>query len=380
MTARLDELVPLCGQLGIPTPVATLYGILLRSGPCSEAELQRLGVLPSRELRPALGRLERTPLIGRTRKKSKRLYYATEPSMAWLALITDLAWAGSDTLGTPDPDRLQNPKLLEFRSAVADIIQIASALYQPQDPISQHQYTRSDSALALAKLTCEAILLSKTRVRAVSRRPRLPHVALFWAALTQRIDAGVSYQRLADLDEVVNHGLLVVERDMRDYRIGLRILEDEQIKERFYLIDTRYLVLHDGQTASSTGRPALLSGSVTSERFKVRRFSQRFDALYDEALPGRVVVSALKEHATTLITRAGSELGPEGASWIESLVGMGKFSTWLRDHEPNDPSVGDLVARGEAAGLIRLGDDDRPLPNYSLPASFLTDLRERLPS
>ena len=64
----------------------------------------------------------------------------------------------------------------------------------------------------------------------MSTSPRLPQVASFWATLTDRIGAGVSYRRIVDLDEVIDHGVQLVRRDIEEYGIDVKLLERDRIR------------------------------------------------------------------------------------------------------------------------------------------------------
>lgn len=66
---------------------------------------------------------------------------------------------------------------------------------------------------------------------AVSKSPRLPQVASFWATLSDRLAGGVTYRRVVDLDEIIDHGLTLVQRDIEDQGIDLRVLPAYPVTE-----------------------------------------------------------------------------------------------------------------------------------------------------
>src|SRR5204863_7912607 len=121
---------------------------------------------------------------------------------------TDLTAPRSPFPGATDPP-------IEARSGACDeIAEVAGRLYRPHAAALVHREWDAATEEEFARLICELIAHARTSVLAVSTSPRLPQVASFWATLTERIGAGVSYRRIVDLDEVIDHGLTLVKRDI----------------------------------------------------------------------------------------------------------------------------------------------------------------------
>jgi hypothetical protein len=204
---------------------------------------------------------------------------------------------------------------------------VAGRLYRPHAAALAHREWDAATEEELARLICELIAQARTSVLAVSMSPRLPQVASFWATLTDRIGAGVSYRRIVDLDEVVDPGLTLVKRDIEEYGIDLRVLERDRIHHKFYVVDRALLaVFHDQPDASgSDGRSGV--GRITSRGTIVRRYARRFREYASIAIPGRVAVQRMEQVAQELLraaTQAGLTAGE--IAWVESLVQYGKFS------------------------------------------------------
>ena len=98
-----------------------------------------------------------------------------------------------------------------------------------------------------AQLICEAMGQARQTIVAVSKSPRLPQVASFWATLTDRLGAGVTYRRVVDLDEVIAHGLKIVRRDIEEHGIDVMVLERDRIHQKFYVVDGSFLAVFHSQ-------------------------------------------------------------------------------------------------------------------------------------
>ena len=117
------------------------------------------------------------------------------------------------------------------------------------DPL-RHRHRDIHSAELFSSWLAKVIAAAKSEIVAVEMPPRLPDLAPIWVALTRRIRAGVKYTRIVGVDEIAEHGLDIVTRDMELYGIRLRIAPPELISEAYYLVDNRRLLLKNNRRLS----------------------------------------------------------------------------------------------------------------------------------
>jgi hypothetical protein len=224
------DLVQLMLKLNFSLPSASVYKALLVNGPLSPTELTNLSRQPAAHLEQTVQVLMDLQLIAKDYVRGQPQFYARDPAIAFLALETDLVWETDTSL---KPARLVpstgDPRKDELRTTCVEIIKVARRLYKPHSAALSHRVRDANTPDELMRLTCELLYHSTEVIYAASRSPRLPHVSQFWTVLTERITQGVRYHRVADLEEVIDHGLAIVTRDMSDFNIDLRVLEGDRI-------------------------------------------------------------------------------------------------------------------------------------------------------
>jgi hypothetical protein len=360
MTRDRDDaglLLELMASLGFDRLTAQVYAVLLTHGPLPGPGLR--AVFPGGEIdvTGSLSRLQEHRLTGVAYEHSRPRYYATEPSLAWASLGTELLWSGSSEAR---------------RKLCSDLAAVAGRLHRRHPAALTHREWDASTTEELAQLVCEIVSTARREILAVSKSPRLPNVAAFWTALTGRLALGVRYHRVADLDEIVAHGLRVVTRDIHEAHIDLRVLERERIRHKFYVVDDRYLAVFHGD-----GDPSRRGvGRISRKHHTVWRYRQRFPGYERAAIPADFVVTRLREGAATILSRAGQHLSGAEVAWIESLVELGKFSRFPQEAGWPDTQLSEAEARADALGLVRRNMEGElvvayPLREADLRAAYL---------
>ncbi len=204
---------------------------------------------------------------------------------------------------------------------------------------------------------------AKMHIRGVSYGARLPQVAHIWQALVQRMSAGVVYQRITDLQEVFEHGLFIIERDIFDVGVQLWLLDDKTLKHNFYLIDKNYLVV-----LNKTGSANIqFLGRFTKQPDIARRYRKRFADYKARAIPAVFALEQCRRTAVKVFENATNLrfLG-EDLAWLECLVNWGVF---CYAPPPNYRTKEKMLAQG----IIKHGTNGKTVLNY--PISF-GDLRK----
>jgi len=215
----------------------------------------------------------------------------------------------------------------------------------------EHRQWDADTPQQLAQLVCEIVSTARHEVLAVSKSPRLPQVSAFWTVLTGRLSAGVHYHRVVDLDEVIAHGLRIVERDLREWHIDLRVLERDRIRHKFYVVDDRLVaVFHESDRPRRDVRGV---GRISRKHWTVLKYAGRFPFYSRLAIPADFVVSELRRVANVALQRARDRFTPDEMGWLESLIDLGKFSVFHKEAAWSEGRLAELEARAGALGLVR---------------------------
>lgn len=368
--ALSDQLTQLMRQLDLPASTAAVYAHLLRNGPSSAQSLSAaIGATPQ-HVEAALARLSRMNVVGTGRIRTQTRYYATNPSLAWVALTADLVWGATTTLepvwNLPDTGR---PRVEHVREICTFIREAANDLYVEHSEIEAHQEHDATTSEQLAQLTCELIAASRHSIFAVSKSPLLPQVSSFWTTLTSRMAHGVSYIRIADLDELISHGIRVKVRDMDVAGVQLHVLEPSSIRHKFYLVDRKLLSIEAvPQTADATRSNV---GRITTSRPIVARYHRHFRAYLGASMPGDFALDQLKQSGFRLVEQAHRVLPRPDALWIEDLVAWGQFSKFHQEVGWSPQRLSEAERRASSQKLVQRNVDGKIVPHYDLDETSL---------
>jgi hypothetical protein len=364
---RLDkQLITLMRQFNFSQISAVIYNLLLIEGPLSVKQLESKISAPHKQVEHVLQQLITLRLVGMDHQRGQPYFYATDPSIAWLALATDLVWKIDDKPGIisnlPETD---NQSIEGLRMLCNKIGTLAESLYKPYIAALQHKERDAMSFDELSQLTCEMIYSSKSQVIAANRSPRLPQVSSFWVVLTKRIEDGVHYRRIVDLDEIIDHGLSIVLRDVEVYNIDLRVLEKDQLTHSFYIVDKKFLAIinipveaHE-KTDGNVGR-------ITSQHHIITRYRKRFNQYYTDSIPAHFVIAHMREAAKDLLKEASMKLSPTELLWLKSLIEFGKFSRFHIKERWSEEQLRRVEQKVITMGLARQNADGYSIPIYPI--------------
>lgn len=353
-----DEALSLLLQVGVALPTAKLYLHILERGGVREHELHLVAGMSPDSVRAALTYLRVFHLVSQDIVHDETIYFASNPRNAWKAHDTAFYWVRSIHVG--DIDAL--PPLPEMedetrRWRYAHLENLCGAIYdqaaKAHDPL-RHRHRDIGSDALFASWLAHAINSARSSILAVERPPRLPDLAPIWVALTRRIRAGVSYTRIVGVDEVLEHGLDIVDRDMAEYGIDLRLIDREYLVDAFYIIDGKRLLLKNVRGQARDGRPPHF-GVYTSQHQIVRRHIARYESEY---LPRSVSAGAVVERLRIEAMARHDALVADGrddeASVFMSVARFGKFAP----PRPNPDSACDWLlgsrhlTRNEAGHVV----------------------------
>ena len=358
-SARLFQLM---SELGFDRATTQVYGAVLTCGPVPKRAIESMVSGVSTEVGRALLQLEERGLVGSVDRRLRRhQYYAITPSIAWRALGSELRWRTTDVIpgGEVPPSRCD------------EIAVISSRLYRPFAAALAHQEWDAATTDEFARLICEAMGHARQTILAVSKSPRLPHVASFWATLRERLGVGVTYRRVVDLDEVIDHGLRIVRRDLEELGIDLMVLDRHLIQHKFYVVDGTFLAVFHGLEQAAGGGARCGVGRITTRGTILRRYARRFRDYARVAIPGRYVLRSMEMASEELLQSARERLRAEEVAWVESLVHYGKFSRLPMTRGWSKEDKARAEERGIEVGVVRRNADGDLVPAYPLTESEL---------
>ena len=352
-------------ELGFDRAATQVYGVVLTCGPVPQRAIVSMLSGVSTEVGGALRQLQERGLVGSVyRRLRRRQYYAISPSIAWRSLSSDLLWRTSDSIPAGDPA----PGLCE------EIATVGSRLYRPYAAALAHHEWDAATTDEFARLICEAMGQARQTILAVSTSPRLPQVASFWATLSDRLEAGVSYHRVVDLDEFIDHGLKIVRRDIEEHGIDMMILERDRIYHKFYVMDGSFLAVFHRQEHVTEGGAGSAVGRITTRGAILRRYVKRFRQYANVAIPGRFLLRRLEMASGELLECARERLGSEEVAWVESLVHYGTFSRLPVTHGWSSDNKVRAEKRAVDVGVVRRNLDGDLIPAYPVTEA---DIRDR---
>ena len=364
------NLINLMQKLGFRNEVAQIYKFLLQNSPVDPRNLLVICNQDQQFLKDTLDFLLSIHLIGQHHVRGKVRYYARAPEITWAALESRLIWERDNSLkpvrevfstGDQHDDRL--------RTICIDIVPFAQQIYKPYHGALTHREREANTPDELTRLTCELIYDAKSNIYAVSKSPRLPHVAEFWSVLLKRIkDAGVTYKRIVDLDEIVDHGLKVVTRDINEIGIDLRVIEKSKISSSYYIVDKRWLSVQYAVSKSNN-----YIGKITSQTQKIGRYFKKFKKYYDGSIPGEFAVAHLRNASNELLSNLPQKFSSTEIQWLKSLIDMGKFSTFHKTNGWTQEEFYQVKEKAIVHQVVNLNHDGIPVLNYPTNENLLRE-------
>jgi len=358
-----SRLVDLMQQAGLSQPTATLYEFILSREFTSEDILEQQ--FRSQDIRQDIERLLELRVIAVDIVRDKYALYPINPDLAWGSVSNDMTWRFYNSVNDYEkprshyalPSRYREP-VQHARNVINAIREIATRLYESAPSVERHRWREALDKEHLAVLLSEAILQGSSRICCVSKPPRSSQLAIIWESIVQRMKEGTAYQRIANLTEVIEHGLYIIQRDIEDYGVDLRVLDLDDIKHKFYVVDNNFLVVYH---LTGTDRSQQV-GRVTREKNTIKRYRKRFSKYYEKATPGLFVVQQLRKASKQLLETAQRQGFNEAEiAWLQCLINWGIFCNI------EIPSISDLQELEEKAlgvGIVKQGTTGKLVPKY----------------
>jgi hypothetical protein len=350
---------------GFSESIISVYSFLLLKESTSLDQIAKATSLGLDKTREEVDHLLELQVIAFDMAKKKYILYALDPDVVWSAFIKSTSWKFVNTLTDNDINGLMSnlPEshqvaLQHFRESVEMIRKAAVELYGGTGFITKHRWREAVDINHMSQVLAESIQQAKSQIRAVSKSPRLPHVALIWESILKRIKDSIPYQRIADLTEIIEHGLDVVRRDLEHANIDLKVLDTNDIEHKFYLVDNSLVIVFHSTGLRDDGTTI---GRVTDQAGIIKRYHGRFESYYHRGVPAQFVLDMLSESGYRLLERADS-LGYKSneIDWLKGLIDLGTFC--LKE----DPFAHNASHKALDDGLVHRGTTGRLIASYDL--------------
>lgn len=362
---KIAELKDAMITAGFSETLISVYSYLLVRESASLDQIAKGAGLGLDMTRQEIDRLLGLQVIAFDLVKKKYILYALDPDVVWNAFIKGTSWKFVNTLTDNDIDVLMSnlPEshrvaLQHFRESVDAIRKAAIELYSGTAFVTMHRWREAIDSNHMSQVLAESIQQAKSRIRAVSKSPRLPHVALIWESLLSRLRESIPYQRVADLTEIVEHGLDVVRRDVEQVGIDLKVLDTNDIEHKFYLVDKSLVIVFHTTGLREDGATI---GRVTDQSEIITRYQKRFENYYAYGVPAQFVIDVLSQSGDRLLERA-DVLGYKSneIDWLQGLIALGTFC--LKD----DPFSYAVSHRALDNGLVHRGTTGKLIASYDI--------------
>lgn len=365
-------------KTGFSDDVARVYCYLLCQDYASISKISIATNLIEQKVKIATEYLLELRVVAFDIIRKKYILYALDPDIVWEAHCNNTTWRFVNTLDDYDMTRasdnlpVKNRDLLEyFNKSMNEIIGYATKLYRSYSSVANHRWRDAIDDEHMATLLSESIQQANFIIRGVSSSPRLSQVALIWQSIVDRMEKGVKYHRVADLTEIIEHGLYVVQRDMEQIGVRLMILDTTEIDQKFYVVDKSLVVVY--HKIGVEGVQTI--GRVTNYGPIVDRYKKRFDSYSKKAIPGHFVLAVLRICADQLLNKIET-LGFNEIEqmWFKCLINWGMF---CKVEDPYLKDLGGLEERALHEDLIIIGTTNQPIPKYNITIKEIRALWER---
>jgi len=318
-------------QFGLSVPAVDVYWFLLRYGAHTYQSLLKHRVVAHDELAHALQLLEYMLLVGQQQFREKERFYATNPRISWRWQEFQFVWDRVLTLVPVDHfPTLENVRDQKRMTLLRELQRETAKVYE----LRKHTAIEAKRGRSLvtdgeyAQVCAEAISLAKESIIAVDSPPHsTATLPVFWSAITDRCMNGVRYTRIVPISEVFLHGIDVVARDLEEVGVDLRIVNEELIRQRFYLVDRDIFVQRftDHRRSKAIGR-------LSYSKQKVDRLRRYAEKLLSVAVPAQDLISECRNWVASRAARLSQHFGPGRHSDVfTEIAQLGKFAEFESD-------------------------------------------------
>lgn len=177
------------------------------------------------------------------RTGGRKIYFSIDPKYSLSAILLNEIWERDSELHSLD--------LLENRPDVSDlqyrymllneISTEVQNLYKRQLPYIREIVIVVKGQERIASSIAEQIADVQNDICAMVSPPQLMG-EIVWQAIQAKMNAGVSYYRITDFNEIVRHGFKIARHEIETYSEKIYIFRGALLPEKFYILDRQKVI------------------------------------------------------------------------------------------------------------------------------------------
>ena len=186
-------------------------------------------------------------------------------------------------------------------------VQVTTAYYEPEE---------TSNALSMTlNRACREIL-------GITLPPWEPSISVIWQTIIDRISAGVRYRRVSDEVTFVCFGHSINERDILRVGVQLRLLNHENILDKFFIVDDNEVFAILPHLTDDRSR---LGATYITTKALVEGYAKVFEGMWRKGVPGRAALDHMTTARKSFVSRCCDLTGNAGEQLAEALFDFGKF-------------------------------------------------------
>lgn len=325
---RLAQVFRHLRALGLSPEAAQSYVAILRMGIADYDQLSAQLDLTKPQCIEAVKQLLISNLILQDVDESsgRPVFGVLDPSVAFQGFGLQASWRRPAHFSTPSEwfaPSLSSEEIDRIRGEAEHIAKLIQSMQIQTEQPPPRNVQRAINEEQMAKLLAHALGKARKTVLALSAPPHLRQTALIVAGMQSGISEGVRYRRVCAMESIISFGLDISRDDIEKRKVDVRVVEDERIAQKFYVVDKSTIVSFNPE-ARGPYRFAL-SGQVVRNTFMAKRFRNQFERLWKMAIPGMFAIDQLRSAANEILARASLYLDKTGVEWLEGVINRGEF-------------------------------------------------------
>jgi len=353
----IDKLI----SLGFSRELATLYLFILQHNPV------KLSNIPTEKLH-LLEPLALNKLI----LVDQDTVYSMNPKIAFKALGKKAIYERIVDLNIKDVPKVRKTEIIKFLKKCEDLGNNLQRIYNYKTPVSYDKVKIAERSDKLSLFLSDAINKAGKEILAVSKSPRLPDISIIWSSISEKLSQGIIYRRVVDFTEIEEHGLAIINRDVNELGVDLRVLDSGKITHKFYIIDERIVVIF---TPLERIGEFKLGGQVIGNKLIAKRYKEIFDRLYSDSVSVKKILPIMIEIKNNTLNDVACKIGEKEAKWLEHLIDYGCFAKFpMFSHTESKKICKNLLNKGYIE-MRNLPSGTVPIFPYKIDRRWLRDDR-----
>jgi hypothetical protein len=290
-----------------------------------------------------------------------QLYYAIDPQFAFPALILTEMWDIDTNLHTIS-DLLKRKDLVELNARYKScqiIVRNIKELYKKQLPFLKEAAVVVNGYKRIASCISELLEAANSDIFAVLSPPHLLG-EIVWQAIIEKMQQGISYQRITTFDELIRHGYKIYKNEIQSYNETLYVCRNDTLSHKFYVINDITLAFFSPDTKN---KDFLFRVQIMNNAGIAQRHKNIYEKLRSESINLCDLLIKITPYRSNFFSNAKNFLSDDELEWLKSVFDYGVFCK----HKKFDKQVyASAKSKCIEHGAIVITAKDEILANYTL--------------